>query len=41
MLSDREFYGGHDYMDGVEEFGYIGGFYYSRYIQLSFGFELH
>ena len=23
-------------MDGIEEFGHIGGFYYSRYISLSF-----
>jgi hypothetical protein len=39
MLSDSEFYSGHDYMDGIEEFGHIGGFYYPRYVLLSFGFE--
>lgn len=37
-LSGREFYSGHDYMDGIEEFGHTGGFYYSRYKPLSFGF---
>jgi len=29
QIQDRELYNGHDYMDGIEEFGHIGGFYYS------------
>jgi protein CMS1 len=28
QIQDSEFYSGHDYMDGIEEFGHIGGFYY-------------
>lgn len=29
QIQGRELYSGHDYMDGVEEFGHLGGFYYS------------
>jgi hypothetical protein len=39
-LSGRELYSGHDYMDGVEEFGHLGGFYYSRYVLLFFEFSV-
>jgi len=27
-IQGREFYTGHDCMDGIEEFGHVGGFYY-------------
>lgn len=29
QIQGRELYSRHDYMDGIEEFGHIGGFYYS------------
>ncbi|KAH8983548.1 U3-containing 90S pre-ribosomal complex subunit-domain containing protein [Lactarius hatsudake] len=31
QIQGSEFHSGYDYMDGVEEFGHVGEFYYSRY----------
>lgn len=29
QIQGRQFHSGHDYMDGIEEFGHAGGFYFS------------